>query len=151
VARSPSSRDVLAGLVFAVIGLAGLWIGRDLPMGTAEEMGTGYVPRLMCWLLVALGTIIVLAALRAPAVRVGRIAWRPLVLVTAAVLVLAVALETLGAFVAVALTVALASFAGERGTLPSVAVAAVVLGLAVTTLFVWGLGLPVPAFPRIAG
>lgn len=148
--RTPLSRDVLAGLVFTAIGLAGLWIGRDLPLGTADEMGTGYVPRLMCWLLVALGAIVVLVALRAPAVRVGRIAWRPLVLVTAAVLVLAAALETLGAFVAVALTVALASFAGERGAARSVAVAAVVLGLAVTALFVWGLGLPVPAFPRLA-
>src|ERR1041384_4014646 len=53
-------RDVLAGLLFIGVALLGLWLSRDYPIGTALRMGTGYVPRLLCWILLALGAAVAL-------------------------------------------------------------------------------------------
>src|SRR3954464_6726876 len=58
-------RDVLAGLLFVGVALLGLWLSRDYPIGTALRMGTGYVPRLLCWILLGLGTVVLVQGLRA--------------------------------------------------------------------------------------
>ena len=59
-------KDVLAGLLFCAIALLGLYLSRDYPVGTALRMGTGYVPRLLCWILLALGALILVQGLREP-------------------------------------------------------------------------------------
>src|SRR3954451_15556402 len=56
-------RDVLAGLLFVGVALLGLWLSRDYPIGTALRMGTGYVPRLLCWILLGLGAIVLVQGL----------------------------------------------------------------------------------------
>ena len=50
-------KNVLAGLLFMAVAALGLWVSRDYPVGTALRMGTGYVPRLLCWVLLALGAL----------------------------------------------------------------------------------------------
>ena len=79
-------KDVLAGLLFSVIALIGLYVSRDYPIGTALRMGTGYVPRLLCWLLLGLGMLVAAQGLRSvEAQRVpfgGGSAWRPVIFVT---------------------------------------------------------------------
>src|SRR5260370_31508262 len=55
--RALARKDVLAGLLFIVVAVLGLWVSRDYPIGTALRMGTRYVPRLLCWLLLVLGAI----------------------------------------------------------------------------------------------
>ena len=69
VARYPlwhilTHKHVLSGLMFVSIAILGLWLSRDYPIGTALRMGTGYVPRLLCWILLALGCLILFQGLR---------------------------------------------------------------------------------------
>ena len=56
--RMLARKDVLAGLLFIGVAVFGLWLSRDYPIGTAFRMGTGYVPRLLCWLLFGLGVVV---------------------------------------------------------------------------------------------
>src|SRR5262244_82166 len=49
------NRNLVAGLMFAAVGAAGLWIAGDYPRGTALRMGPGYMPVMLCWGLVLLG------------------------------------------------------------------------------------------------
>jgi hypothetical protein len=56
-------KNVLAGLMFIVIAAIGLWASRNYPVGTALRMSTGYVPRLLCWLLMGLGTVVLVQGL----------------------------------------------------------------------------------------
>src|SRR5215218_4511171 len=75
-------RDVLAGLLFVGVALLGLWLSRDYPIGTALRMGTGYVPRLLCWILLGLGLIVLLQGVRAAELTRSPVprappAWRP--------------------------------------------------------------------------
>ena len=60
--------DVLSGLMFIAIAAFGLWASRNYPVGTALRMGTGYMPRLLCWLLLGLGAIVLAQGLRQQAV-----------------------------------------------------------------------------------
>src|ERR687887_660903 len=62
--RTLARRDVLAGLLFIGVAVFGLWLSRDYPIGTALRMGTGYVPRLLCWVLFGLGCLILFQGLR---------------------------------------------------------------------------------------
>jgi hypothetical protein len=80
-------KDVLSGLLFAGVAAYGLWVSQNYPVGTASRMGTGYMPRLLLWVLLGLGGWILVSGLLKgdriphPVVSVGP-AWRPLVLVT---------------------------------------------------------------------
>jgi hypothetical protein len=149
--RAPArflSQDVLAGLVFLAVGVFGLVAGRDLEIGTADEMGTGYVPRLMAIVLIVLGAVIAAVGMMKRDAPLGRIGWRPVIMVTLATLAFGLTLERLGAVVAVTAAVTIASFAGERMSRRSLASTCAVLALAVVVIFIWGLGLPVRALPR---
>src|SRR5436190_13141983 len=98
-------KDVLAGVLFIGVALLGLWISRDYPVGTALRMGTGYVPRLLCWALLGLGVIVLVQGLRQPAppLRTTALAWRAVLSVTIAIVAFALSLERLGLVVAIVL------------------------------------------------
>ena len=148
-----ADRDLWAGVVFVAIGVAALVIGADLTVGNATEMGEGYVPRAMAIALVALGALIAVIAWRRgsdrPDARLEPVRLRPLFFVTAAILAFVAALAPLGLIAAIAATVTAANFAGEPLRLRSLALLICVLVLFVMVVFIWGLGLPLHAFPRL--
>lgn len=80
------------------MGLAalGLLIGADYAFGTAARMGAGFLPKLLCWSLLALGAIVTLAGI----IKRGEImeawSWGQLLAILAAVLVFGAALEGMG-------------------------------------------------------
>jgi hypothetical protein len=144
------NQDTVAGALFTTIGIAGLVAGRSLNVGTADAMGEGYVPLAACWLMIGLGGLVAAGGLRAGAAAIEPARWRPLLAVTAAVLAFAFALEPLGVVVAIFASAACASRAVAGVRLRSVLLPACVLSLAVLAIFVWGLGLPLHALPRLA-
>jgi hypothetical protein len=143
-----ANRDFLAGVVFAAVGLFGLWAGRDLNVGTAAEMSEGYFPLLMCKFLIGLGALIAAIGLVSPGGPLERVQWRPIAMVTLSVLAFAAVLESLGVVIAVIAAVIVSNFAGAPARARSVAALALVLSLAVLAIFVWGLGLPLRALPK---
>jgi hypothetical protein len=145
-------KDVLSGLLFVVVALAGLWLSRDYPIGTAVRMGTGYVPRLLCWILLGLGTVILVQGLREaqPARTLSRgdaSAWRPVVFVTAGLVIFGLSLERLGLVVSILLLIGVGAVAA-RGLRPlETIVAALVLVVLSWAIFILGLGLTIPVWP----
>ena len=57
------SKDLLSGLMFLVFGLVALHFGQKLALGTPVRMGPGYVPHMLSFILLSLGSSIVLSAL----------------------------------------------------------------------------------------
>ena len=53
--RIKSGQDLATGLLFVLIGAGGLWFGADYPMGTAQRPGTGVLPYILSWCLIATG------------------------------------------------------------------------------------------------
>jgi putative tricarboxylic transport membrane protein len=156
-------KNVLAGLMFIGVAAFGLWVSRNYPIGTALSMGTGYVPRLLCWILLGLGIIILVQGLRETATghphsypppqagegRSGGLPARlwPVVVVTASLASFALAIERLGLVLTVILMVAIGSLAA-RGIKPW-ETAATALGLILLSwaIFIRGLGLTIPVWP----
>jgi len=94
--RMRSSQDIAAGLLLLAFGLAGLWIGADYPMGTAQRPGTGVLPHILSWCLVATGVLIWLKAALAGSPPLSAWAWRPAIMVTLATVAVALLVDRLG-------------------------------------------------------
>ena len=71
------NRELIAGLVFAAFGIAGLWIAADYPRGTALRMGPGYMPMMLSWGLVLLGAVIAIRGLLRAGAGLDRLAPAP--------------------------------------------------------------------------
>lgn len=54
--------DVLAGAVMIGLGTLGLLAGRDLQFGTPAMMGPGFLPDVICGILVAIGIFVFVKA-----------------------------------------------------------------------------------------
>ena len=144
-------KNVLAGLMFMAIAILGLWLSRDYPIGTALRMGTGYVPRLLCWLLLGLGGCVLAQGLREAPRASGEattIAWRPLILVTAGIVLFGLTLERLGLVVAILLLVAVGAYAMRGRGVVETLIAAVVLIALSWGIFIFALQLTFPVWPE---
>jgi hypothetical protein len=146
-------KNVLSGLMFMGVAVIGLWASRNYPVGTALRMSTGYVPRLLCWLLMGLGLIVLVQGLLErdrdePAPEGGIISrLRPVVLVTLALIAFALALESIGLVLSILVLVAIASFATRELRLWETLAAAAGLSALTWAIFILGLGLPIPVWP----
>ncbi len=145
-------KDVLAGLLFSAVALLGLWLSRDYPIGTALRMGTGYVPRLLCWILLGLGVVVLVQGLReAQAGRVlaaGGSAWRPLVFVTAGLVIFGLTIERLGLVVSIFLLIGVGAVAARELKPVETLAAALALIVLSWAVFILGLGLTIPVWPE---
>ena len=144
-------KDVLSGLMFIAVAVFGLWASRNYPIGTALRMSTGYVPRLLCWILLGLGVAIMVVGLRAHDQRAafaGARHWRAIVFVPASLLVFAYSMDRFGVVIATLLLVGVGSLAGRDLRPLEVIAAAIVLVLLTLTIFIWGLSLPIPVWPE---
>jgi hypothetical protein len=145
-------KNVLAGLFFIGVSVFGLWLSRNYPIGTATRMGTGYVPRMLLWLLLLLGGGVLVQGLRAAredmqAEPGGVLRFWPLVAVTLAIVAFGLALERLGLIVAMVLLLGIGSLA-ERNLRPLETMVAGAILIALSWLiFIAGLGLTMPLWP----
>src|SRR5437870_8615442 len=94
-------KNVLAGLLFIAVAALGLYLSRHYPIGTALRMGTGYVPRLLCWILLGLGIVVLIQGLREAPIEqpqsLGALAaWRSVIFVTASLVIFGLTIERLG-------------------------------------------------------
>jgi hypothetical protein len=143
----PINQDVLSGLMFAGWGAAGLWIGRDYPMGSVLRMGPGYVPWLLCWGLVVIGGAIAIRGLVRGAEKLERLYLRPFVLVPLALVAFTFLIGSAGLLLAAMGLVLLGALAGEEFRLHKALMLAVTLAVAAVALFVYGLKLPMSIWP----
>jgi|SRR5262245_5490288 len=143
-------KNVLAGLMFIAIAAFGLWVSRDYPVGTALRMGTGYVPRLLCWILMGLGAAVLIQGLRekaAPPERVTLGQLLPVGVVTASLIAFALAIEQLGLVLSVLLLVGVGAVAARDIKAWEALAAALVLVALSWAIFILGLGLTIPVWP----
>lgn len=139
----PITKDALGGILFAAIGLAALLLSRSYPVGSALRMGPGFFPTIVATLMLGLGVLLFLRSLSRKSDETPFVvAWRPLVLITAAIAGFAVLIE-FGIIVAVSYLVVAAWFA-DPDRKPRALIILIVVGILVPILiFSVGLKLPI--------
>ena len=140
--------DLAAGLLFAGIGAAILWVGADYSLGVASRIGPGYVPRLLGILLTGIGVFLIVRSRWTTELIDLVIAWRPIALVLGAVVAFALVFEASGLVPAILVTVALANYAAPENRWITAIVLGAVLAFFAWALFVKGLSLPLPVWSK---
>ena len=140
-------QDFATGLLFILIGAAGLWLGRAWPMGTLALMDSGFFPRVLSGIVLASGLVLAIRSFVVNGPPLPGWGWRPLIGVTLAVIVFALAVERLGLVLTILATIGIGGFAGvPLRPIPFVALGAA-LSLGCVAIFIWGVELPLRIWP----
>jgi hypothetical protein len=145
-----SQRDFWSGLMFLVVGVAFAWGATEYSFGTSAHPGPGYFPFGLGIMLALLGAFVLFKALTLESEGgdpIGPIAWRPLIVIVAAIAFFGVALPRLGLACTLPLLIALSALAGDEFRWRDVLVSSVVLTVGSWALFIWGLKLTIPLWP----
>jgi Tripartite tricarboxylate transporter TctB family len=145
-----SQKDFWSGLMFVATGLGFSAAATNYSFGSSARPGPGYFPFGLGVLLAVLGAVVLFKALTIETEGgdpVGAIPWRPLGLITLAVVVFGVALPKLGMVISLPLLILIASLAGDEFRLKEVIVNVVVLTLGSWAIFIKGLNLVIPLWP----
>ncbi len=146
--RSLLNRDLVAGLVLSLFGVAALLIGARYDAGTAIEMGPGYMPRLLAGGIVLFGAIIAIKGLGS-----GRdnplpsLPLWPLLCVLAGIAAFGLLISRAGLIAAIFATVCAGKLASRELSWLQAVLLAAFLSLLSALLFVQLLGIPMRIFP----
>jgi hypothetical protein len=148
-----NQKDFFAGLIFVAFGAIFALGATAYRMGEAARMGPGYFPFLLGCLLAALGLALLAGSLfvRAKDGAVERLHLRPVVLVLGPIAAFALLLRPAGVVVAIVALIMISSRASDEYRPKEAILNTVVLIAASLAIFVWGLNLQFPIWPKFIG
>lgn len=143
------SIDTVNGLCaafFIGLGLFFAYQSLGIDLGTAFRMGPGYFPLILALILIVLGVIVLIDAIRIESEPIGHIAWRGIFFILPAPIFFGLTVRGLGFVPSIFLTGLIAGFASQKMK-PSVALLlAAGLTLFAVIVFSYALGLPFRRF-----
>jgi hypothetical protein len=145
--RHVNLQELLFGLFLIAVGIGTLVTVRKLTMGSAAEMGPGYVPRAVAVGLLAFGVVFAGRGFATSGGRIPAPAWRSFLIIPVSVAVFALTLNPLGLAFASFASMMAAAAASKETKWRETAVCAAALAAGAVLLFVKLLSLPVPMFP----
>jgi Tripartite tricarboxylate transporter TctB family len=149
-----SHQDFWSGLMFIATGI-GFAIGAtNYSMGSSARPGPGYFPLILSVIMALLGCVVLFKSLTIETEDgqpVGQIAWRPLLVITASIVVFGLALPRLGMFATIPLLILMVSFAGGGFSWKDWLGTSIVLTLGSWVIFIYGLNLTIPLKPAFMG
>ncbi len=148
-----NTRDFYAGLMFIIFGAIFIVLSLQYTMGTASKMGPAYFPTILGGILVGLGSIVLIGSLAksAPELKVEKFQLDIIVYLLGSVAVFA-ALLVPGGFVAALLgLIFISSKASHEFSLRDTSISVVVLAIASYLVFIKGLQLQMPSWPKFLG
>ena len=164
-----SERDFWSGMMFLVVGVVFAIGATNYSMGPAcppndpcatslwarlsqlsAHPGAGYFPLGLSILVALLGAVVLFKSLTIESDGgdpIGKIAWRPLIVIIVAIALFGVMLEPLGLAITVPVLIVIASLAGDEFHWKGVLANAIVLTIGSWAIFIWGLKLTIPLWP----
>ncbi len=146
-----SQKDFWSGLMFLIVGV-GFAIGAtNYSMGSSARPGAGYFPLGLGVLTALLGAIILFESLTIETEDgepIGHIAWRPLIVIVLTINVFGLLLPRLGMIVSIPILIIMTSLASEEFRWRGVLISAVVLTAFAWLIFIAGLKLTIPLWPK---
>lgn len=143
-----NAKDFWAGLIFIAFGLFFFLVARNYEMGTTTRMGPAYFPTVLGGLIAVLGCIVFLQSLVVKGGKVPSMSLQPLFFITISLILFGYLLRPLGLVPALAFLVFVSAFVGHEFELKEVLFLSAALIILSVLVFVRGLGLPFPVWPR---
>lgn len=137
-----SGRELAAAVVLLAFGAFVIYWGREYPIGTATQMGPGYVPRMLGIAAVLLGLVVLAQAFASEPVSVGDWSMRPGLAVTAAVVLFALLVDSIGLVAASLAVVIISRLAASPYRPTEVAVLGIALSVITVSVFIHLLKIP---------
>jgi len=139
VLRIKSPQDLGAAVLFILIGVAGLWFGRDYEVGTTSSMGPGYLPMVLSFGLIIFGIIVGLLAITLPGPPMEPVAWRAVILTLVAIVAFAFLIQMAGLAPAVFVITVASALASSESNWKEVIALGVCLAIFCVLVFIYGL------------
>jgi hypothetical protein len=138
-------KDFWTGVLYMAVGLGALLMARRYTFGSTAHMGPGYFPTAVALLLAAIGAFIVARSFFTEGASVGRIAFKPIVLVLGSTIAFGFLINRAGLLVAGVVLVLGCAAASDRFRLEWVALLGMIGLIAFcAVVFVFGMGIPMP-------
>ncbi len=145
--RNLNAKDLAAGIFLTGVAIVGLFLNQEYELGSAAQMGPGYMPMLVFILQALLGLAVIVVGLRSGPDPLEKWAWRELVLILGAMAAFGVMIEWIGLALTVATVVVISSLADRSQTIRGVIGLMVSLVVVCWLIFIFGLGLNVSFLP----
>ena len=148
--RIRNQRDFWSGVMFLALGVLFVIFSQAYQLGTPARMGPGFFPAMLGALMALLGLGIGWRALSRSSgkTELEPVGWRELFLVLVSVAVFSATLPYLGMVVSVSLLIAIAALASHEFSWKETAISIVVLLIMSELVFVKGLELQFPVWPK---
>jgi hypothetical protein len=140
-------KDLAFGLFLIALALIAFGATGSLAVGTASDMGPGFVPRALAWIILGFGGAFLVTGLAKARAPIPVPAWRPLVAILASIALFAVLFAKLGLIAACVGAVVVAGMAAAPVRWLQLIVFGVLIAGFSALLFVKGLGLPFKLWP----
>lgn len=140
------NKDFLSGLLMIVVGVIAFYMALNYPFGSSLRMGPGYFPRVLAGLLIAFGIWIGLRGLRTGEKVEGVWGWKPLALITVALVVFGWMMERAGLVPSLIALFGISALAGPDFRWKEVVVLTLVMIAFAYGVFIEGLNMPYRLF-----
>ena len=145
-----SQKDFWSGLMFVAVGLGFAWGATSYSFGSSARPGPAYFPFGLGILLAIMGALVWFASITVETEDgdpIGSIAWKPLIIITASVVMFGFILPKLGMIISLPLLIIVSALAGDEWHWKDSVISVVVLTLGSWLIFIKGLNLVIPLWP----
>ncbi len=144
--RIKSPQDFGAAIMLLFFGAAGLWFGRGYAVGTASQMGPGYMPMVLSWALILFGIIVGLRAVALRGQAIEPIRLRSNILILAGILGFAFLIQSAGLAAAVFVVTVLSALASTESKWKETIALGLFLSIFCVLVFIYALRQSMPVF-----
>lgn len=144
-------KDFWAGVVYILFGVAAIGFAYNYPVGSAGRMGPGYFPRALGSILIFLGLLLALRALRLQGAPLDFGSFKPLFIVIGSVILFGLAAPSLGLMLATIILIIVSSLASDEFRWKEAVIASIAMAVFTFFAFSWGLNLQLPVWPWFIG
>ncbi|PWT89965.1 MAG: hypothetical protein C5B56_06245 [Proteobacteria bacterium] len=142
-------QDLSAGLMFAGFGAIFALGAGQYSIGTLDEMGPGFLPLCVGILLALIGVLLIAKSLIAGGDAIAEFSTPPLLLIAASICVFALIFPYFGLVTAIFVLTVIAARASPEFRLSEALCLGALLAALSAGVFIYGLGIPLPAWPTI--
>jgi len=141
-----NQEDFWAGIMFAGFGALAIWLSTDYPLGTAARMGPGYFPTYLGGIMLLLGAIVALMALKTEGAKITPFAWKPMIMLSLGFAIFGWGVDHIGFIPALFGLTVVTCAAGQTFKIVEVLILSAALIAGAVGIFIYGIELPFPLF-----